>query len=198
MQVLILIISYVLGSIPFGFIIARLIKGIDIRKFGSGNIGATNVARVVGIKWGFIVFVLDFLKGMIPIIVVFNLYPDYSTRLYIGIALAAILGHNWSIFLFFKGGKGVATSIGTVSGLCFKYPDLTISASIAVISWVLIFLICKKVSLASMTAAFSFLVSSLFLLTNEFKIAAFVIFTLIIIRHRSNIKNLLKGDELSV
>ena len=102
-QTLILVISYILGSIPFGFITAHVVKGIDIRKFGSGNIGATNVARVVGKKWGFIVFLLDFLKGMLPIVVVFNLYPDYPSRIYIAMALAAVAGHNWSIFLFFKG-----------------------------------------------------------------------------------------------
>jgi len=197
-QLLILVISYTLGSIPFGFITAYIVKGIDIRKFGSGNVGATNVARVVGKKWGLIVFILDFLKGMFPIVVAFNLYPGYSSSLYIAMALAAIAGHNWSIFLLFKGGKGVATSIGAVFGLCFKYPALIIPISIAVAIWVIILLAYKKVSLASIIAAFSFFIATLFFLTNDFKVASFIMFILIIIRHKKNIKNLLNKKELSV
>ena len=197
-QILVLIISYILGSIPFGFIIAHIVNGIDIRKFGSGNIGATNVARVIGKKWGLVVFALDFLKGMFPIIIVSSLYPEYQNRLYIAMALAAIAGHNWSIFLSFKGGKGVATSIGSLFGLCFKYPSLTVPIGIAVTIWVIILLIYKKVSLASIIAAFSFFIAALFFLTNDLKLVALVMFVLIIIRHKNNIKNLMNKKELSV
>jgi len=197
-QILIFVISYILGSIPFGFITARLIKGIDIRKCGSGNIGATNVARVIGRKWGLLVFILDFLKGMVPIIVVLSLYPGYSNRFYIGMALAAIAGHNWSIFLFFKGGKGVATSIGTLFGLCFKYPGLIMPIGVAVAIWIIIFLIYRKVSLASIVASFGFLIAAIFSLTNEFKVVSFIIFILIVIRHKKNISNLLNKKELPI
>jgi len=197
-QTLILVISYILGSIPFGFITAHVVKGIDIRKFGSGNIGATNVARVVGKKWGFIVFLLDFLKGMLPIVVVFNLYPDYPSRIYIAMALAAVAGHNWSIFLFFKGGKGVAVSIGVLFGLCFKYSLLIVPVCAAITTWIIVFLIYKKVSLASIIAASSFFIAALFFLANDFKIASFIMFVLIIVRHKKNIKNLLNKKELSV
>ena len=195
-QILILTISYVLGSIPFGFITARIVKGIDIRKFGSGNIGATNVSRVVGLKWGVLVFTLDFMKGMLPIAVMIKLHPEYSSYFYIAVALAAVAGHNWSIFLLFKGGKGVATSIGVLFGLCFKYHSLIVPVSITVAVWGVVFLIYKKVSLASITAAFAFFAASLFLLESEFKIAASVIFILIVMRHKKNIMNLLNKEEL--
>ncbi len=197
-QISALIISYLIGSIPFGFLITYAVKHIDIRKYGSGNIGATNVSRIAGKKWGLITFAFDFLKGVLPVIIAINLLKGQSGYFYIAVALLAVSGHNWSIFLGFKGGKGVSTSIGAVSGLCFKYPGLIIPAGIAVIAWGVVFMLWRIVSISSIVSAFVFLIVSLFFPINEFKVVAFIIFASIVIRHKENIKNLLRGKELSI
>ncbi len=198
MLLIIPIISYLLGSIPFGFILAYGVKRIDIRKCGSGNIGATNVARVVGKKWGLLVFAFDFLKGLLPIVLLYFIFSSSSLFIYILTAFGAIAGHNWSIFLKFKGGKGVATSIGAVTGLCFKYRLLFFPLLGGLGAWVIIFMIFRIVSLASLSASFVFFILSLFFLENNFKLVAFLIFLFILIRHRENISNLLHKKELPI
>lgn len=191
-----LVLSYVIGGIPFGFLIVYLVKKADIRELGSGNIGATNVTRVLGKKWGISVFVLDFLKGFIvPLIVPFFI-TNPPTFVFILSIVAVVLGHNWTPFLKFKGGKGVSTSLGGIAGLSFAYPSLVTLLVITVLVWTIVFFIFKIVSVASLISIFSFFVFSLiFSLPLEFKIFSMLLFVFIMVRHKENIKNLLKNKE---
>ncbi|NQT00124.1 MAG: glycerol-3-phosphate acyltransferase, partial [Candidatus Omnitrophica bacterium] len=135
MLVLTIIVAYLLGSIPTGYIFARLLRGIDIRSFGSGNFGATNVFRVVSPAAGVAVLVLDILKGVISVTVLADYALNSSAgldpvlvRLVLGVV--AVCGHNWTAFLKFKGGKGVATTAGALLGLSFKIPELGLIAGL--------------------------------------------------------------------
>ena len=190
------IVSYIVGSIPSGLIIAYLVKRIDIRKFGSGNIGATNVVRVVGKKWGVLTFFLDFIKGFLPVFMASIIVSHCSYLFYISIATLSVVGHNWSVFLKFKGGKGVSTSIGAVLGLCLVYPKLMFPLISAVLVWAGIFMLFRIVSLASLLGAFAFLSGSLIFLDFPFKMLSIVLFGFIVMRHKKNISNLLQNKEL--
>lgn len=197
MELVILILSYCIGGIPFGYLIAKAVKKIDIRKFGSGNIGATNVTRVVGKKWGITVFFLDFLKGLIPLLLLHLFIFHPSPLIQITVAIGAIAGHNWTPFLRFKGGKGVSTSLGVIAGLSIKFPLLVIPFLLSLIVWTTIFFIGKIVSIASLGAIFTFSITTLFLkdLPQEIKLFSFLIFILALIMHKKNIKNLFTRRE---
>ena len=190
------VLSYILGSIPFGFIAARVVKNIDIRNYGSGNIGATNVSRVVGKKWGITVFILDFLKGLFAPLLTFLFIETPSNTLIIVTAVAAVCGHNWTIFLKFKGGKGVSTSLGVIAGVCFMEYRLLYLFLIAVSAWLAVFYILKIVSVASLVSTFLFFVFSLiFPVGAECRIFAFLIFVFVAARHKDNICLLLRREE---
>ncbi len=200
--------AYLLGSVPFGFIIARA-HGKDLRKIGSGNIGATNLARSLGRKWAYICFFLDLTKGLIPMLLASVIRPVEPSTLDLLFTLAAgcaaVLGHIFPIYLKFKGGKGVATSFGVALGL---WPYYTLCAALAFAVWVVFVLLWRYVSLASIAASLSFpitLAVSISLSESwEFAglwpllIAAAVIPVLVILRHRANIKRLLAGTESKV
>jgi acyl phosphate:glycerol-3-phosphate acyltransferase len=206
--VITVIFSYLIGSIPFGLLITAA-HGKDLRKIGSGNIGATNVARAMGKKWAYICFGLDMLKGLVPMLLA---KPFLSTQinnnyvtlliLWLIIGSAAIIGHIFPIYLKFKGGKGVATSFGVALGI---WPYFTISALFAVSVWIVVVLIWRYVSLASIAAAISFFVLFIFAIIIlpdwsffslwPLVIASVVIPLMVIIRHRDNIKRLLSGTE---
>ncbi|MBN3040187.1 MAG: glycerol-3-phosphate 1-O-acyltransferase PlsY [Candidatus Omnitrophica bacterium] len=189
-----LIISYLIGSIPFGYLIG-ICLGRDIRKHGSGNIGATNVFRVLGKKWGILTFILDFAKGLsAPCLVA---YFGHSKGLAVILSVILVVcGHNWTVFLQFKGGKGVATSLGAICGLGFIFWHLWIALLLGILTWILIFSISKIVSLASLIASSVFFVSCLFMpLSWEFKLLAFLLLVFIVFRHKSNIGKLLSGKE---
>jgi glycerol-3-phosphate acyltransferase PlsY len=207
----VIIIAYLLGSIPFGLIIARA-HGKDLRSIGSGNIGATNVARALGRRWAYFCFLLDVLKGTLPMLAIMLLNQNLFTHaqdkraillfLWLAAGCAAILGHIFPIYLKFKGGKGVATSLGVALGL---WPYYTICASLAIIIWVIVILIWRYVSLASITASIAFpiiLILEIILKPTwnfgdlwPLLIAAIAIPLMVIIRHRDNIKRLIEGTE---
>ena len=203
-----IVAAYLLGSVPFAFLIAWA-HGKDLRTIGSGNIGATNLARAVGHKWGYICFGLDVLKGLAPMVIVGAVIgvpenPGFLS-LWLLVGLAAILGHVFPVYLRFKGGKGVATSFGVALGL---WPYFTVCAVIALLVWVVVVLIWHYVSLASICAAVSFPIAlALGILavpnwhsTNLWPllIAAVVIPILVIVRHRENIHRLAAGTESKV
>jgi len=201
LKIIPLAVSYLLGSIPFGFIAVYLVKKKDIRSLGSGNIGATNVTRVLGKEWGSLVFGLDFLKGFFSPLIVPFWVKDPPLYLFMLAAMFSVIGHNWTCFLKFKGGKGVATSIGAICGLAVKSPVLFVVLSGAVVVWVLVFFISKIVSLASLMSACSFLIFSFIAyftagLDLEFIVLSLLFFTFIILRHKNNIKNILSRKEL--
>jgi glycerol-3-phosphate acyltransferase PlsY len=203
--------AYLLGSIPFGIIIAKT-HGKDLRSTGSGNIGATSVSRALGKKWGYICFVLDVLKGLIPMLAVMPFTTPLSVQtpnekiivlfLWLTVGCAAILGHVFPVYVKFKGGKGVATSFGIALGL---WPYYTICAVIAILIWLAVLILWKYVSLASVIAAVSFpiaLISMIFIRDDwqfitlwPLLIPAFAIPIMVILRHRENIKRLRAGTE---
>ena len=185
--------SYLLGSVPFGLLIARM-RGVDIRKVGSGNIGATNVLRSVGKPWGILTFVCDALKGLLPALA--GRYipaPGLPVdALPIACGFAAILGHNFPVFLGFKGGKGVATSAGALVGIA----PLAVVIGLAV--WLVSFFAFRFVSLASIAAALCIPVAAWFLYGAQGPLlpcALAVLGALVIYRHKSNIGRLLNGTE---
>ncbi|MCF7916903.1 MAG: glycerol-3-phosphate 1-O-acyltransferase PlsY [Candidatus Omnitrophica bacterium] len=189
------IISFVVGAIPFGYMIAQLVKGVDIRTQGSGNVGATNVFRVVGKSWGILVFCLDFLKGF-AIVFLAYLVQDFGPYLLIITGVLAICGHNWTPFLKFKGGKGVATSLGVLFALSFSFTSLKIILPATLLAWVIVFALSRMVSLASLLASLVFVVLALFLSQGpQIKILAILLFLFILIRHQGNIKRIFKGRE---
>lgn len=181
--------SFLAGSIPFGYLICRFFRKIDIRKYGSGNIGATNVYRVCGATLGFAVLFLDILKGFIPVYISRGLL-HLNSLVSIITGLLAITGHIFSIFLKGRGGKGVATSFGVIIGL-FPAPAL-----LSFVLWLIVLLFSHIVSISSIAASF-FLPIFIFLFSKDIYLTSFgiMIFFFIIYTHRENIKRLKKKKE---
>lgn len=202
------VIAYWLGAIPFGLIIGKL-KGIDPRKAGSGNIGATNVGRLLGGKYFALVFTLDLLKGLIPMLIAAFLLRHFSENdkpymSWMVVGAGAILGHLFPVYLKFKGGKGVATSAGVLLGL---FPYYTLPALIAIGLFIVVFLITRMVSIGSILSAAAFpVIYALFgtwkhwpVFEQQFPLLVFAILmaSLIVWKHRTNIARLMKGQEHS-
>jgi acyl phosphate:glycerol-3-phosphate acyltransferase len=193
---LIFLLSYLLGSIPWGYVFARS-KGIDIRQQGSGNIGAANVLRVMGKKWGYLVFLCDFLKGFLSVklgsLIAAYFLADVALANVIA-ATACVLGHDYPVWLGFKGGKGIATLAGAV--LSLFSPLVFVSFGVV---WIAAFLIGRYTSLASISAAVALpiAVSLIDAETDRPLLVGFSVFmgALAIWRHRSNIVRLLNGTE---
>lgn len=185
------VLSYVIGSIPNGLLIGKWMKGIDIRQFGSKNIGATNAYRVLGPWPAFCVFITDLAKGVAGVYIGSFLVGTPLAMIAGGIA--AIAGHNWSMFLKFKGGRGVATGLGVIAVIA---PKVTI---IVFIVWALIVYFTRYVSLGSIVAAalVPFLMWA-FGEQQEFLYFGIVAAVFVIVRHRPNIERLLKGEELKI
>ena len=201
--------AYLLGSVPFGVIIAGA-HGKNLRSIGSGNIGATNVSRALGRRWAYLCFLLDLLKGLVPMLVagilieMANPTPGLLS-LWLAVGCAAILGHIFPLYLKFKGGKGVATSLGVALGL---WPYYTICAALAFAIWAAVVLLWRYISLASIAASIAFPVALILaiVLTPDWNFAnlwpllaaAIAIPVMVIVRHRENIKRLIAGTESKV
>jgi glycerol-3-phosphate acyltransferase PlsY len=196
-----LLSSYFVGSIPFGYLCGRIVGGLDIRQHGSGNIGATNVGRVLGRKWGLLVLGLDALKGFAPAVglaplIVGRAQGDFI-HWQVGAGVATILGHMFPCWLGFRGGKGVATALGVIA--CLGGWSTLAAAGI----FLIVFGVTRLVSLASMLGAAAFGICQLILLWpapfsgSNWSIATFSVLVplLIVVRHRSNIARLLRGEE---
>jgi len=193
MKVALIIIScYLLGSIPFGYIVGKLFKKIDIREFGSGNIGATNALRILGPPLASFVVIGDIGKGIFSIYLV--QYFNIDSSLILAIAgLAVICGHDWSLFLGFKGGKGIATTFGVVFAL---NPTISI---LALIIWGVVVITTRYVSLASIFAIISiFIFTILFKQPYEYIIFSAIILVLGIFKHKENIKRLKSKKERKI
>ena len=187
------LISYLIGAIPFAWIVAKA-KGVDIRAVGSGNVGATNVFRAIGKGWGVLTFALDVAKGFLPAFLIPLLWsaPDWPQNSGLLFGCAAIAGHNWPVYLKFKGGKGVATSAGVLLGVA------PASVGIGLVVWLLTMAISRYVSLASILAAAAIPVAGWLLYGTANPLLAIVLTVLggiVIWRHRSNIARLRAGTE---
>lgn len=194
------LLGYFFGSFPAGYLAGR-VAGVDVRAVGSGNIGATNVLRVLGKKWGYPVFVIDALKGLIPVrlaLMLANQSPaakPYAEYFAIFAGLMAVAGHAFPLWLGFKGGKGVATSAGALIGL------MPLAVPLIFLIWVIVFETTRYVSLASIIAAIALpIIAGLFAFWKFVDTWALIYFSILIMllvlwRHRSNFSRLLKGTE---
>ena len=206
--VLLIIASYLVGAIPFGLLIAKM-HGIDIRTVGSGNIGATNVSRALGKKWGYLCFALDVLKGLLPMLAAMVILPPELTTTkiwqWLAVGAAAILGHVFPVYLKFRGGKGVATSLGVVLGL---WPFYTVVGLITFAVWGIVVKIWRYISLGSIVGAIVFpvLLAAAICIIPEWRFAALwpllaaavALGAILIIRHKDNIKRLFAGTESKI
>jgi acyl phosphate:glycerol-3-phosphate acyltransferase len=207
--ILLLVGAYLLGAVPFGFLIAKS-HGIDLRTVGSGNIGATNLGRALGRKWAVVGFVLDALKGLIPTLTGHWLIgPDAPTVgvlfAWMAVGCAAILGHMYPIYLGFRGGKGVSTGMGMLLGV---YPYFTIPGLITFALWGIALVIWRYVSLASIlgAAVFPLVFWVLIIVNPAWEIArlwplllvSVVMGGFVVFRHRDNIRRLMEGRETKI
>ncbi len=181
----IILLSYLMGSIPFGFILTKIFLKKDIREIGSGNIGATNVLRAGNKIIGYITLSLDILKAIIPLLIIkFN----HSEFLFIS-ALSIFLGHVFPLWLKFKGGKGVATYVGIL--FCINY----ILGFVFIICWLIIFIVSRYSSLSSLIASLTIPFYHFFIIDNNNYYFFIILFILIFFTHRENVKRLINNTE---
>ena len=193
---LFLLAAYLLGSIPSGYLIGRWVANIDVRTFGSKNIGATNVARSLGLGWGLVVLLIDMAKGALPAVVALSIWSGGTGRdaLFVAlVALAAFFGHLFSVFLHFRGGKGVATAFG-ISVVLVPKAALASFAIFLLVTW-----IWRYVSLGSLIALLTLPAWALVAGYSSKYLGLTSVFALsTVIRHRSNIRSLLQGKERKI
>ena len=182
---IIIIISYLLGSIPFGLVLTKIFLKKDIREIGSGNIGATNALRTGNKLIGYSTLFLDILKAIIPILIIKVEFPEF---VFIS-SLSIFLGHVFPIWLKFNGGKGVATYVGIL--FCINY----VLGFIFIISWAIVFLISKYSSLSSLLASLSIPIYHYFFIDNENYYFFIILLILIFYTHKENIKRLKNNTE---
>ena len=186
--------SYLIGSIPSGLVIGKL-KGIDVREYGSGNIGTTNVLRTLGARYGALVLIADVFKGVIAVLLARYIIGSPMSEMAAG--FAAVAGHDWSLFLKFKGGRGVATSLGGILPLAMWAP---LAAVAGVVIFVSIIALTRYVSLGSIAGSLSAVVAmAVFMGLDhvpwEYLVYIVVVVALIIYQHRDNIRRLVSGTE---
>jgi glycerol-3-phosphate acyltransferase PlsY len=185
--VVLLVLAYLVGAIPFGLVVGKLFYGVDVRRHGSGNVGTTNVFRVLGKKAGVAVLVCDMLKGFVPAALAAALFDPWFA---IFIAAAPVVGHIYSIFLKGRGGKGIATGAGVVLAL------VPVVFAVCLVVWILLLVTTRYVSVASLTAAV--LVPVLTIALREplpYEIAGVLVAVIVWWAHRGNIRRLLGGEE---
>lgn len=200
-----ILLAYLVGAVPFGYLIGRA-HGIDIRTRGSGNIGATNVGRVLGRRWGLLCLALDLLKGFVPTFTAGTLLvtPQLDARqalLWLAVGVATVAGHVFPVYLGFRGGKGVATTIGMALGI---WPWYGVPMIVALAAYAVVRLATRVVSAGSLTLAVVFPLAVTAYCRYQglqaaaswpFDAAAWLLCVLIVVRHRSNIARLLRGQE---
>lgn len=183
-------LSYLVGAVPVGFLLVKLVKGTDVRQGGSGNIGATNVTRVAGKGLGRVVFALDVAKGAVAVSLLPMLITPASLTARLSCGMVAVVGHCFPVFLGFHGGKGVATAIGVVT---LTMPGVGLAMLLV---WGVVFFLTRTVSLASLAAAVTLpLTQSLLGYSNEAIGWGGALALLLILRHSQNIRRLLRGEE---
>lgn len=199
-ELILIILAYLIGSVPTSIWVSKKFFNIDIRDYGSGNAGATNTYRVLGPKWGTFVMVVDMLKGVVATSLYFFFLPSYlgnenelyRTNLMIGLGLAAVLGHIFPIWANFKGGKGVAT----LFGMAVAIQPLVAICCIAV--FLLVLYLTRFVSLSSILAGVAFMVFILFIFNEKeplYRIFAVLVALMVVLTHQKNISRIIKGTE---
>ena len=196
------VLAFLVGGIPFGYLLGRVLLNDDIRKHGSGNIGATNAARILGWKWGFIVLFLDALKGLLPTLATKLYLQDHGSTgmMNLGAILAGIcciVGHMYPIWLRLRGGKGVATALGVILVIAPQ------ASGVALVTFLIVMGLTRIAGLASIVSVISFTVAHMILMganAFEFEQLPMTLFStlvpaLIVWKHRSNIARMLRGDE---
>lgn len=187
---------YLCGSLPTAYIAGRVIKGVDIRTIGSGNVGASNAMRLLGKGWGVTVLLIDALKGLIPLLVILHIWlkgnPQLERYALVG-ALACMVGHIFPVWLKFKGGKGVATGLGVMTAL------LPIAVAVALPVFILVVYVSRFISLGSITAALvlpaAFFIDHNLTTSPELFLFVAVACVFVIYKHKSNIKRIIAGQE---
>ena len=180
--------SYFCGSIPFGLIISKLVKNVDIREHGSHNIGSTNVARTLGKKWGAVVLLLDGFKAVIPLIVTKYVFAE-SQEMLVLMTFFVVIGHIFPVWLDFKGGKGIACILFSYFVLDYRLGFLFL------LVWLIIFFVFKISALSALTAMLLVAVASYFISLPYFVLST-VLTPIIFYKHKENIKRILSGEEL--
>lgn len=187
---LVILLSFFIGAIPFGLIIGRLAAGVDITRRGSGNIGAANVAREIGVRWGFITLMFDILKGFLPLMIGMKIPMQYHNIFLIILSLAILLGHMYSPFLRFRGGKGVSTGFGIFLALS------PISAIISFCIFLLTVYLFNYISLGSISGAcFMPVILALMDKPAHYIVIALLTALLILVAHSENINRIITGSE---
>ena len=180
--------AYLIGSIPFGFLIGKM-RGVDVRTVGSKNIGATNVYRTVGKKWGFLAFFCDFLKGFLPTALALR-HAAADPNLPVLVGLACVVGHTLTVFMKFRGGKGVATAFGMMMAL-IPLPTFAAFGVFVVTVWLSHYISLGSILAAAVLGVAVWLVPGVLLM----RIVADLIAVFVIVKHKSNIQRLAKGCE---
>ncbi len=196
----VIILGYLIGAIPFGFIVGRVTRGIDVRDYGSGSMGMTNVLRTVGTKAGAIVFVADLAKGAAAVGIAWAIFASAPNMFAWGLVAggaAAVIGHNWPVYIGFRGGRGVTTSFGAL--LVISWPVALICFAI----FVIVVALSRYVSLGSLLGALAMLLIMIpFVLFNlepfAYLVFGLVVVPIIIFRHRGNIQRLFSGTERKI
>ena len=191
-MLILLVLCYLIGSFPTSLFIVKRKAGVDLRQVGSGNLGATNVYRALGAKWALIVLAVDILKGALAVgLAYLTIVPLFMAPLVkIVFGLAAIAGHNWSVFAGFKGGKGVATSCGVLAALA------PVPTGMALLLWMGVFAVTRISSAATLSAALSLPILMFIYKEGVINIVFSVIVVMLVVyRHRGNIKRLMHGEE---
>ena len=187
------VIGYLIGGIPTGIWIGRAVKGVDPRTVGSGSSGATNVSRLLGKQWAVVVLLLDALKGFLPVLFVASLLSDGTdaTNIRVATAIGAVIGHVFTPYANFRGGKGIATAAGAMLALDPK------AVAIALVVWLLVFVPFRRVSVASLCAALSLPIAIMVLgnRPTSIQVASIILCLFLVFTHRQNIQRLIAGRE---
>lgn len=203
-KILIVLLAYLISSIPTAYILFKIKRGDDIRKYGSGNVGGTNIIRTIGTSWGILTIFADVIKGFLPVIISYLVYPSDLVLVAI-VSVAAVLGHIFPIYIKFKGGKAIAASLGVIIGIC-ALPFVSNPVWLRILpifiilgTWGTVFAISRIVSLGSLIAAIATPISFYFT-GYPLAIVATTIFLglLVFISHRENIKRLIRGEEKKI
>ena len=203
-KILIVLLAYLISSIPTAYILFKIKRGDDIRKYGSGNVGGTNVIRTLGTSWGVSIILADIIKGFLPVLISYIVYPSDLVLVAV-VSVTAVLGHIFPVYIKFRGGKAIATAFGVIIGIS-SLPFVLNPAWLRILpiviilgTWTVVFVISRTVSLGSLIAAIATPIAFYFTGYPWVIVVASLFWILLIfISHRNNIKRLIRGEEKKI